>query len=143
MVRKSTLEEKNKAMADLFLTLEPEAFEQSVRELIKLRKASKKGFEQVLEQFDEQKQRVPPRKSMIDVFKMKFIKDARLNSQLCLLLLRFWHDQDLYQGGYHKRRLPVQIEESDDDFMRKYHLMYGQMMSDMLDVLKSLNYYQL
>ena len=142
MIRKSTLEEKNKAIADLYLTLEPERFEKIVNHLITLRDADQDDFNLVLDLFDKYKCMVPPRLSMIDVYKNKYIKKDKLNSLLCRMLVLYWDDQDLFQGGYYKHRLPVQsLDERDEDFLLKYNSMYGQMMNDMLDVLKKLNYY--
>ena len=143
MIRKSTLEEKNKAMADLYLTLEPERFEKIVKHLISLRDTDKDGFDLVLDLFDKYKCMVPPRIGMVDAFKNKFIKNDKLNSLLCRMLVQYWDDQDGYQGGYHKHRLPIQrLDERDEDFLQKYNSVYSQMMNDMLDVLKKLNYYQ-
>ena len=80
MIRKSTLEEKNKAMADLYLTSMPKTFEAIVQALIKLRDADKEGVDRVLEQFDENKRWVPPRHTLIDIYRKKYIdKDARNN----------------------------------------------------------------
>ena len=143
MIRKSTLEEKNKAMADLYLTLEPKRFKKIVNHLITLRDADQDGFNQVLDLFDKFKRMVPPRLSMIDVYKNKYSKKDKLNSLLRWMLVLYWDDQDLFQGGYHKHRLPIQrLNERDDDFLLKYNSLYSQMMNDMLDVLKKLNYYE-
>jgi hypothetical protein len=143
MIRKSTLEEKNKAMADLYLTLEPERFEKIVNHLITLRNADQDDFNLVLDLFDKYKCRVPPRLSMVDASKNKYIKKDKLNSLLCRMLVLYWDDQDLFQGGYYKHRLPIQqLDERDDDFLLKYNSLYSQMMNDMLDVLKKLNYYE-
>ena len=143
MIRKSTLEEKNKAIADLYLTLEPERFEKIVNHLITLRDADQDDFNLVLDLFDKYKCMVPPRLSMIDVYKNKYIKKDKLNSLLCRMLVLYWDDQDLFQGGYYKHRLPIQrLDERDDDFLLKYNSLYSQMMNDMLDVLKKLNYYE-
>lgn len=143
MIRKSTLEEKNKAMADLFLTLEPKRFKKIVNHLITLRDADQDGFNQVLDLFDKYKRMVPPRLSMIDVYKNKYSKKDKLNSLLRWMLVLYWDDQDLFQGGYHKHRLPIQrLNERDDDFLLKYNSLYSQMMNDMLDLLKKLNYYE-
>lgn len=143
MIRKSTLEEKNKAMADLYLTLEPKRFKKIVNHLITLRDADQDGFNQVLDLFDKYKRMVPPRLSMIDVYKNKYSKKDKLNSLLRWMLVLYWDDQDLFQGGYHKHRLPIQrLNERDDDFLLKYNSLYSQMMNDMLDVLKKLNYYE-
>ena len=143
MIRKSTLEEKNKAIADLYLTLEPERFEKIVNHLITLRDADQDDFNLVLDLFDKYKCMVPPRLSMIDVYKNKYIKKDKLNSLLCRMLVLYWDDQDLFQGGYYKHRLLIQrLDERDDDFLLKYNSLYSQMMNDMLDVLKKLNYYE-
>jgi len=143
MIRISTLEEKNKAMADLYLTLEPKRFKKIVNHLITLRDADQDGFNQVLDLFDKYKRMVPPRLSMIDVYKNKYSKKDKLNSLLRWMLVLYWDDQDLFQGGYHKHRLPIQrLNERDDDFLLKYNSLYSQMMNDMLDVLKKLNYYE-
>ena len=143
MVRKSTLEEKNKAMADLYLTLEPERFEKIVNNLITLRDDDKDGFDLVLDLFDKYKSMVPPRIGMVGAFKNKFIKNDKQNSLLSLMLVQYWDDQDGYQGGYHKHRLPIQrLDERDENFLQKYNSVYSQMMNDMLDVLKKLNYYK-
>ena len=143
MVRKSTLEEKNKAMADLYLTLDPERFEKIVRHLITVRDADQDDFNLVLDLFDKYKCMVPPRIGMVDAFKNKFIKNDKLNSLLSRMLVQFWDDQDGYQGGYHKHRLPIQrLDERDENFLQKYNSVYSQMMNDMLDVLKKLKYYK-
>ena len=143
MIRKSTLEEKNKAMADLYLTLEPKRFEKIVKHLISLRDTDKDGFDLVLDLFDKYKCMVPPRIGMVGAFKNKFIKNDKQNSLLSLMLVQYWDDQDGYQGGYHKHRLPIQrLDERDENFLQKYNSVYSQMMNDMLDVLKKLNYYK-
>ncbi len=143
MIRKSTLEEKNKAMADLYLTLKPKTFEAIVQALIKLRDADKEGFDRVLEQFDENKRWVPPRHTLFDIYRKRYIAKDALNNLLSFMLVQYWDDEDFYQGGYHKHRLPVQsLDERDEDFLLKYNSMYGQMMNDRLDVLKKLNYYE-
>ena len=142
MVRKSTLEGKNKAMADLYLTLEPERFEEIINLLIKLRDADRDAFSYVLLKFDEHKGMVPPRHTMVDIYRKKYIKNRELNSLLSFMLLRYWNEQDLYQGGYYKCSLPVQqLDEPDDEFLQRYNLVYSQLMSTMLDRLKDLNYY--
>ena len=143
MIRKSTLEGKNKAMADLYLTLEPERFEMIVNHLISLRDTDKDDFDLVLELFDKYKCMMPPRIGMVDAFKNKFIKNDKLNSLLSRMLVQFWDDQDGYQGGYHKHRLPIQrLDERDENFLQKYNSVYSQMMNDMLNVLKKLKYYE-
>lgn len=143
MVRKSTLEGKNKAMADLYLTLEPSRFEMIVNDLITLRDADQDDFNLVLDLFDKYKCMVPPRIGMVDAFKNKYIKNDKLNSLLCLMLVQYWDDQDLFQGGYHKHRLPIQrLDECDENYMQKYNSVYSQMMNDMLAVLKKLKYYE-
>ena len=143
MIRKSTLEEKNKAIADLYLTLKPKTFEATVQALITLRDADQDEFNLVLDLFDKYKCMVPPRISMVDAFKNKYIKKDKINSLLCLMLVQYWDDQDFYQGGYHKHRLPVQrLDESDENFIQRYNSVYSQMMNDMLDVLKKLKYYE-
>ena len=142
MIRKSTLEGKNKAMADLFLTLTPETFEEIINLLIKLRDTDRDAFSYVLLKFDEHKSMVPPRHTMVDIYRKKYIKNRELNSLLSFMLLRYWDEQDLYQGGYNKCSLPVQqLEEQDDEFLQRYNLVYGPLMSTMLDRLKELNYY--
>ena len=143
MIRKSTLEEKNKAMADLFLTLTPERFKKIVKHLITLRDTDQDDFNLVLDLFDKYKRMVPPRIGLINVYENKYSKKDELNGLLCRMLVLYWDDQDLFQGGYYKHRLPVQsLDERDEDFLLKYNSMYGQMMNDMLDVLKKLNYYE-
>jgi hypothetical protein len=143
MVRKSTLEEKNKAMADLYLTLEPKRFKKIVKHLITLRDTDQDDFNLVLDLFDNYKCMVPPRIGLINVYENKYSKKDELNGLLCRMLVLYWDDQDLFQGGYYKHRLPVQsLDERDEDFLLKYNSMYGQMMNDMLDVLKKLNYYE-
>ena len=143
MIRKSTLEGKNKAMADLYLTLEPERFEIIVNHLISLRDTDKDDFDLVLELFDKYKCMMPPRLSLIEVYKNKYIKKDKLNSLLSLMLVQYWDDQDGFQGGYHKHRLPIQrLDERDENFLQKYNSVYSQMMNDMLDVLKKLKYYK-
>ena len=142
MIRKSTLEEKNKAIADLYLTLKPKTFEATVQALIKLRDADKEGFDRVLELFDENKRWVPPRHTLIDIYRKRYIDKDALNNLLSFMLVQYWDDQDFYQGGYHKHRLPVQsLDERDDDFLLRYNFAYGQMMTDMQDVLTKLKYY--
>ena len=143
MIRKSTLEGKNKAIADLYLTLEPERFKKIVNHLITLRDVDQDDFNLVLDLFDKYKCMVPPRLRMIDVYKNKYIKKDKLNSLLSRMLVLYWDDQDLFQGGYYKHRLPIQrLNERDDDFLLKYNSLYSQMMNDMLDLLKKLNYYE-
>ena len=142
MIRKSTLEEKNKAIADLYLTLKPKTFEATVQTLIKLRDADKEGFDLVLELFDENKRWVPPRHTLIDIYRKRYIDKDALNNLLSFMLVQYWDDQDFYQGGYHKHRLPVQsLDERDDNFLLRYNFAYGQMTTDMQDVLTKLNYY--
>lgn len=143
MVRKSTLEGKNKAMTDLFLTLSPETFEEIINHLIKLRDADKETFIYVLLMFDNHKSTVPLKRTLEDIYRKKYIKNRELNSLLSFMLLRYWDEQDLYQGGYYKCSLPVQqLEEPDDEFLQRYNLVYSQLMSTMLDRLKELNYYE-
>ena len=84
MIQKTTLEEKNKAMADLYLTLKPKTFEAIVQALIQLRDADKEGFDRVLEQFDENKRWVPPRHTLIDIYRKKYIDKDALNNLLSI-----------------------------------------------------------
>lgn len=143
MIRKSTLEGKNMAMADLFLTLTPETFEEIINLLIRLRDTDKDAFSYMLLKFDEYKSMVPPRHTMVDIYRKKYIQNRELNSLLSFMLLRYWDEQDLYQGGYYKCSLPVQqLEEPDEEFLQRYNLVYGQLMSTMLDRLKELKYYE-
>ena len=136
------MEEKNKAIADLYLTLKPKTFEATVQALIKLRDADKEGFDRVLELFDENKRWVPPRHTLIDIYRKRYIDKDALNNLLSFMLVQYWDDQDFYQGGYHKHRLPVQsLDERDDNFLLRYNFAYGQMMTDMQDVLTKLNYF--
>ena len=136
------MEEKNKAVTDLFLTLKPETFEEIISHLIKLRDADKDAFSYVLQKFDEHKSMVPPRHTLVDICRKKYINNRELNSLLSFMLFRYWDEQDLYQGGYNKCSLPVQqLEEPDDEFLQRYNLVYDQLMSTMLEVLKMLKYY--
>ena len=61
MIRKTALEERNKAVTDLFLTLDPETFEEIIDRLIRLRRHDKDEFSYLLGKFDELKVMVPPR----------------------------------------------------------------------------------
>jgi Skp family chaperone for outer membrane proteins len=56
MVLKTALEERNKAVTDLFLTLDPETFEEIIDRLIRLRRHDKDEFSFLLGKFDELKE---------------------------------------------------------------------------------------
>ena len=141
MIRKSALEERNRAVTDLFLTLDPETFEEIIDHLIRLRRQDKDEFSYLLGKFDELKVMVPPRNKVADVFEKKLVRNRRLNRLLCIMLFRYWDQQDLYQGGFLKRSLPVQdVDEPDDEFMQRYNKDYNEMMCVMLDKYKEYGY---
>ena len=141
MIRKSALEERNRAVADLFLTLDPETFEEIIDHLIKLRDHDKDEFSYLLGKFDELKVMVPPRNKVADVFEKKLVRNRRLNRLLCIMLFRYWDQQDLYQGGFLKRSLPVQdVDEPDDEFMQQYNKEYNEMMYIMLEKFEEYGY---
>ena len=141
MIRKSALEERNSAVTDLFLTLDPETFEEIIDHLIRLRRQDKDEFSYLLGKFDELKVMVPPRNKVADVFEKNLVRNRRLNRLLCIMLFRYWDQQDLYQGGFLKRSLPVQdVDEPDDEFMQRYNKDYNEMMCVMLDKYKEYGY---
>ena len=141
MIRKSALEERNSAVTDLFLTLDPETFEEIIDHLIRLRRQDKDEFSYLLGKFDELKVMVPPRNKVADIFEKNLIRNSRLNRLLCIMLFRYWDQQDLYQGGFLKRSLPVQdVDEPDDEFMQRYNKDYNEMMCVMLDKYKEYGY---
>ena len=134
MVRKTALEERNKAVTDLFLTLDPETFEEIIDRLIRLRRHDKDEFSFLLGKFDELKVVVPPRNKVADIFEKNLVRNHRLNRLLCIMLFRYWDQQDLYQGGFLKCTLPVQdVDEPDDEFLQRYNVKYNELMSAMLD----------
>ncbi len=141
MVRKSELEERYKAVTDLFLTLDPETFEEISNHLIKLRNHDKDEFGYLLKKFDELKQAVPPRNKVADILERKIISNRRLNRLLCIMLFHYWDQQDLYQGGFLKRSLPVQdVDEPDDEFLQRYNVEYNETMIVMLDKFREVGY---
>ena len=141
MIRKSALEERNRAVTDLFLTLDPETFEEIIDHLIKLRDHDKDEFSYLLGKFDELKVMVPPRNKVADVFEKKLVRNLRLNRLLCIMLFRYWDQQDLYQGGFLKRSLPVQdVDEPDDEFLQQYNKEYNEMMYIMLEKFEEYGY---
>ena len=141
MIRKSALEERNSAVTDLFLTLDPETFEEVIDHLIRLRRQDKDEFSYLLGKFDELKVMVPPRNKVADVFEKNLVRNRRLNRLLCIMLFRYWDQQDLYQGGFLKRSLPLQdVDEPDDEFMQRYIKEYNVMMCVMLDKYKEYGY---
>ena len=84
---------------------------------------------------------VPPRNKVADVFEKKLVRNRRLNRLLCIMLFRDWDQQDLYQGGFLKRSLPVQdVDEPDDEFMQQYNKEYNEMMYIMLEKFEEYGY---
>ena len=141
MIRKSALEERNSAVTDLFLTLDPETFEEIIDHLIRLRRQDKDEFSYLLGKFDELKVMVPPRNKVADVFEKKLVRNRRLNRLLCIMLFRYWDQQDLYQGGFLKRSLPLQdVDEPDDEFMQRYNKEYNELMCVMLAKFEEYGY---
>ena len=135
------MEERNRAVTDLFLTLDPETFEEVIDHLIRLRRQDKDEFSYLLGKFDELKVMVPPRNKVADVFEKNLVRNRRLNRLLCIMLFRYWDQQDLYQGGFLKRSLPLQdVDEPDDEFMQRYIKEYNVMMCVMLDKYKEYGY---
>ena len=141
MIRKTALEERNRAVTDLFLTLDPETFEVIIDHLIRLRRHDKDEFSYLLGKFDELKLMVPPRNKVADIFERKLVRNRRLNRLLCTMLFRYWDQQDLYQGGFSKRNLPVQdVDEPDDVFMQRYNEEYNKYMEVMLEKFQDYGY---
>ena len=140
---KSERENLNVGIKDMFMTMDPDAFREAVKQLADLRDTNKPSFNFVLEKFQELKTVKPQEYSVKDVIKKRFIRgNEELNELLSILLSTYWTCQDKYDGGYFWRMMPRKKEnESDEQFDIRRKRMEDNLMQVMLDVLDDCDYY--
>ena len=140
---KSERENLNVGIKDMFMTMDPDAFREAVKQLADLRDTNKPSFNFVLEKFQELKTVKPQEYSVKDVIKKRFIRgNEELNNLLSILLSTYWTCQDKYDGGYFWRMMPKKKEnESEAQFDIRRKRMEDNLMQVMLDVLDDCDYY--
>ena len=133
----------NEGLKDMFMTMDPKAFREAVKQLADLRDTNKPSFNFVLEKFQELKTVKPQEYSVKDVIKKRFIRgNEELNELLSILLSTYWTCQDKYDGGYFWRMMPKKKEnESEAQFDIRRKRMEDNLMQVMLDVLDDCDYY--
>ena len=133
----------NVGLKDMFMTMDPKAFREAVKQLADLRDTNKPSFNFVLEKFQELKTVKPQEYSVKDVIKKRFIRgNEELNELLSILLSTYWTCQDKYDGGYFWRMMPRKKEnESEAQFDIRRKKMEDNLMQVMLDVLDDCDYY--
>jgi len=133
----------NVGIKDMFMTMDPDAFREAVKQLADLRDTNKPSFNFVLEKFQELKTVKPQEYSVKDVIKKRFIRgNEELNELLSILLSTYWTCQDKYDGGYFWRMMPRKKEnESDEQFDIRRKRMEDNLMQVMLGVLDGCDYY--
>ena len=124
----------NVGLKDMFMTMDPKAFREAVKQLADLRDTNKPSFNFVLEKFQELK--------TVNI-KKRFIRgNEELNELLSILLSTYWTCQDKYDGGYFWRMMPRKKEnESEAQFDIRRKKMEDNLMQVMLDVLDDCDYY--
>ena len=140
---KSERENLNVGIKDMFMTMDPDAFREAMKQLADLRDTNKPSFDSVLEKFQELKTVKLQEYSVKDVIKKRFIRDnEELNELLSILLSTYWTCQDKYDGGYFWRMMPTKkANESDEQFDFRRKMMEDNLMQVMLDVLDDCDYY--
>ena len=133
----------NEGLKDMFMTMDPKAFREAVKQLADLRDTNKPSFNFVLEKFQELKTVKPQEYSVKDVIKKRLIRgNEELNNLLSFLLSTYWTCQDKYDGGYFWRMMPKKKEnENEAQFDIRRKRMEDNLMQVMLDVLDDCNYY--
>ena len=133
----------NVGIKDMFMTMDPDAFREALKQLADLRDTNKPNFNFVLEKFQELKTVKPQEYSVKDVIKKRFIRgNEELNELLSILLSTYWTCQDKYDGGYFWRMMPTKkANENDEQFKIRRELMEDNLMQVMLDVLDDCDYY--
>jgi len=133
----------NVGIKDMFMTMDPEAFREAVKQLADLRDTNKPSFNFVLEKFQELKTVKPQEYSVKDVIKKRFIRgNEELNELLSILLSTYWTCQDKYDGGYLWCMMPTKkANESEAQFDIRCKRMEDNLMQVMLDVLDDCDYY--
>ena len=133
----------NVGIKDMFMTMDPDAFREAMKQLADLRDTNKPSFDSVLEIFQELKTAKLQEYSVKDVIKKRFIRgNEELNELLSILLSTYWTCQDKYDGGYFWRMMPRKKEnESEAQFDIRRKRMEDNLMQVMLDVLDDCDYY--
>ena len=133
----------NEGIKDMFMTMDPKAFREAMKQLADLRESNKEDFNQLLEKFEDLKTDKPEESGVKDVIKKRFIRgNDELNNLLSFLLSTYWTCQDKYDGGYLWRMMPKKKEnENEAQFKIRRELMEDNLMQVMLDVLDDCDYY--
>ena len=134
----------NEGIKDMFMTMDPKAFREAIKQLADLRETSKPNFNFVLERFQELKTAKPQAYSVKDVIMKRFIRgNEELNYLLSILLSTYWTCQDKYDGGYFWCMIPNEKKDNEniDDFLNRISLMGENLMQVMLGVLEDCDYY--
>ena len=133
----------NEGIKDMFMTMDPKAFREAMKQLADLRESNKEDFNQLLEKFEDLKTDKPEESGVKDVIKKRFIRgNDELNNLLSFLLSTYWTCQDKYDGGYLWRMMPKEKEnENEAQFKIRRELMEDNLMQVMLDVLDDCDYY--
>ena len=133
----------NEGLKDMFMTMDPKAFREAMKQLADLRESNKEDFNQLLEKFEDLKTDKPEESGVKDVIKKRFIRgNDELNNLLSFLLSTYWTCQDKYDGGYLWRMMPKEKEnENEAQFKIRRELMEDNLMQVMLDVLDDCDYY--
>ena len=147
MVQKQKLKSErgslNVGIKDMFMTMDPKAFREAIKQLADLRETNKPNFDSLLEKFQELKSDKPKEYSVKDVIKKRFVRgNEELNNLLSILLSTYWTCQDKYDGGYLWYMMPIRKErENEAQFKIRRELMEDNLMQVMLDVLHDCNFY--
>ena len=134
----------NEGIKDMFMTMDPKAFREAMKQLADLRESNKEDFNQLLEKFEDLKTDKPEESGVKDVIKKRFIRgNDELNNLLSFLLSTYWTCQDKYDGGYLWRMMPKEkkVNENNDDYLNRFNLMGDNLMQVMLGVLDDCDYY--
>ena len=133
----------NVGIKDMFMTIDPKAFREAIKQLADLRETNKPNFDSLLEKFQELKSDKPKEYSVKDVIKKRFVRgNEELNNLLSILLSTYWSCQDKYDGGYFWCMMPTRKErENEAQFKIRRELMEDNLMQVMLDVLDDCDYY--
>ncbi len=142
MNKKVEQDRKMVGLMDIFLTLDPQTFRSVSQSLSQLFTANKKGFNELLERFEEHKGMKLDDYDVSTIQKKRFIRDKAVNRQLSQILCLFWDGETKYHGGYLKCMLPTRMDgEPEESYVKRRTEILDKLTSLYMPVLDDCNYF--
>ena len=130
---------------DMFMTMEPNVFQNAAIQLAGLRDTNKHGFDVLLRLFEKHKMNKPSGNYVASLEKKRFIRwSEKYNALLSALLIAYWYAQDSFDGGYFWCMFPNEKlpNESKEKFQARKYEMEDHLTQLELLVLQSCGYYE-